>query len=140
MLKIRTFTENDRVNVIALWKVIFPNEPTHNEPSKVLDEKLAVDDRIYLAELEGRIVGTCMAGYDGHRGWLYSVAVDPSVRRQGAGSQLVRHALNELVQDGCRKVNLQIRPDNTQVSAFYQSLGFKIEDRLSMGVLTNPKN
>ena len=76
-----------------------------------------------------------MAGYDGHRGWLYAVAVDVDYRRLGVGQQLVERALAALKQRGCIKVNLQIRADNYTVAAFYRELGFEVEDRLSMGML-----
>ena len=74
-----------------------------------------------------------MAGYDGHRGWLYSLAVAPEARRRGLGSQLVVHAQSALAKLGCQKLNLQVRADNGEVAAFYQSLGFDIEERISMG-------
>ncbi len=74
-----------------------------------------------------------MAGYDGHRGWLYAVAVLKEQRRSGAGAALVKQAIQTLKVMGCIKVNLQIRATNTEVAAFYESLGFVIEERLSMG-------
>jgi ribosomal protein S18 acetylase RimI-like enzyme len=74
-----------------------------------------------------------MAGYDGHRGWMYSVAVSPSHRRQGIGSQLVSVAERALAAKGCMKINLQIMQGNESVSAFYASLGYSIEQRVSMG-------
>jgi ribosomal protein S18 acetylase RimI-like enzyme len=76
-----------------------------------------------------------MAGYDGHRGWLYSVAVDQSKRRKGIGSKLVRHIVRALHDRGCIKINLQVRSANAAVVSFYGSLGFKVEDRISMGFL-----
>ena len=77
-----------------------------------------------------------MAGYDGHRGWLYAVAVLPEYRRQGYGEKLIGYAIHELRGIGCGKVNLQIRSTNLEVAAFYKSLGFEVEDRLSMGIHT----
>jgi len=132
-MKIRKFQEKDKDTLITLWKTVFPDDPPHNEPSKVIDEKLEVDDLIFVAESGDEIVGACMAGYDGHRGWLYAVAVLPEHRRSGTGSQLVKHAINCLKKLGCTKVNLQIRSTNTKVAAFYKSLDFTPEDRLSMG-------
>ena len=99
----------------------------------MIDEKLAVDDMIFVAEDGGIITGACMAGYDGHRGWLYAVAVLPEYRREHIGSQLVEFAMQALKSRGCIKVNLQIRSTNTKVAAFYKSLGFASEERLSMG-------
>ena len=120
--------------MIAMWKSVFPEDPPHNEPSAVIDQKLAVDDLIFVIDDAGRIAGGCMAGYDGHRGWLYAVAVEADYRRKGAGTLLVKTAFQELKKIGCTKVNIQIRADNTAVARFYESLGFNAEDRLSMGV------
>jgi len=74
-----------------------------------------------------------MAGYDGHRGWLYSLAVAASHRRQGIGSRLAAVAEEALTKKGCVKINLQILPGNESVAAFYESLGFSVEQRVSMG-------
>ena len=130
---VRKYTENDRNGLIQLWSESFPDDPPHNEPSKMIEAKLQVDDQIFLAEDERRIVGACMAGYDGHRGWLYSVAVLPDQRRRGIGKSLIKSAMNALKEIGCIKVNLQIRASNHEVKAFYESLGFGVEERISMG-------
>ncbi len=132
---IRKFKDSDRNALIELWQTIFPDSPPHNEPSSVINEKLAVDDLIFVAEHGGYLIGACMAGYDGHRGWLYAVGVLEEHRCTGIGAALVQHVLKELKAMGCRKVNLQIRATNSGVAAFYKSLGFQIEDRLSMGTL-----
>ena len=133
-MKIRQFCESDRGDLIKLWHTVFPDDPSHNEPSKVIEAKLAIDNLIFIAELEGSIIGACMAGYDGHRGWLYAVAVFNKQRRSGVGTALVRHTIQTLKIMGCIKVNLQIRATNPEVRAFYESLGFVLEERLSMGV------
>lgn len=132
-MNIRKFQESDKARLIDLWQTVFPDDPPHNEPSSVIEAKLAVDDLIFIAESEGQIIGACMTGYDGHRGWLYAVAVDPAHRRKAIGEKLVKHAIQALGEIGCIKVNLQIRSTNTEVAAFYKSLGFNVEDRLSMG-------
>lgn len=132
-MNIRKFQEPDRNRLIALWHAVFPDDPAHNQPSIVIAAKLAVDDLIFVAEQDGKLVGACMAGYDGHRGWLYAVAVLPKCRRSGTGAALVKYAIRSLQDLGCIKVNLQIRSTNTQVAAFYKALGFEVEDRMSMG-------
>ena len=132
-MEIRKYQERDKKNLVALWSSVFPDDPPHNEPSKVINEKLAIDDLIFLAESNSILVGACMAGYDGHRGWLYAVAVQHSERRKGVGASLVQFAMQSLKELGCIKVNLQIRDTNKDVSSFYQSLGFSIEPRISMG-------
>ncbi len=133
-MKIRKYQHYDKTALVELWEKVFPDAPPHNEPSRAIDEKLAVDDLIFVAEDNGTLTGACMAGYDGHRGWLYAMAVLPEYRRNNIGTQLVNFAMQALKSRGCAKVNLQIRSTNTKVAAFYQSLGFSVEDRLSMGV------
>jgi ribosomal protein S18 acetylase RimI-like enzyme len=132
-MNIRKFQDADRSSLVNIWDAVFPNDPPHNEPSAVIEAKLAVDDLIFLAEYEGKLVGACMAGYDGHRGWLYALAVLKEQRRNGTGEALVKYAMQSLKEIGCIKVNLQIRPTNTEVAAFYKALGFAVEERLSMG-------
>jgi len=132
-MNIRKFQEADRASLIDLWESVFPDDPPHNKPSLVIDAKLAVDDLIFIAENDGKIISACMAGYDGHRGWLYAVAVREEFRRNGTGAALVKYAMQSLKTLGCIKVNLQIRAANSTVAAFYESLGFAVEERLSMG-------
>ncbi len=134
-MNIRPCTRGDRAGIIALWERVFPDDPPHNAPAKVFDAKLLMgDDLLFVAEDAECIIGTVMAGYDGHRGWLYKVAVAPGNRRRGIGTNLVRHAVDALRAVGCIKVNLQIRATNTAVRGFYESLGFEAEARLSMGL------
>lgn len=133
--RIRPYADaSDRAQVIALWHDAFGPETGHNEPSLAIDRKLAVDDGLFfVADSDGRIDGTVIAGYDGHRGWLYSLAVRADRRRGGLGSDLVRHAERALAAAGCMKVNLQVRSSNAATAAFYESLGYGVEPRISMG-------
>ncbi len=122
-----------RKQVVALWETVFGYDAPHNKPSVVIDKKLAVDDQLFfVAVADKAVVGTIMAGYDGHRGWIYSVAVSASYRKQGIGSRLVSIAEQALTEKGCVKINLQIMEGNESVTAFYSSLGFKVEKRVSM--------
>ena len=84
-MKIRSYSSEDRDQVITLWQNVFSDDSPHNDPSKVIDAKLAIDELLFVAEDNDVIIGTAMAGYDGHRGWLYLVAVDPQQRRKGIG-------------------------------------------------------
>ena len=134
-MQIRSCSDHDRPGVIALWEKVFPDDPPHNAPAKVFDAKLAMrDGMLFVATESDSVIGTAMAGYDGHRGWLYAVTVSPDRRRRGIGAALVRHAVDALRAAGCTKVNLQIRATNTAVRGFYESLGFEAEERLSMGM------
>lgn len=134
---IREYAAEDRVAVIDLWLTVFPHSTGHNDPGASIDRKLEAGDGLFFIAIEdGSIAGTVMAGYDGHRGWLYSIAVSPASRRRGIGSRLVRYAESELTSRGCPKVNLQVIADNREVVAFYKSLGFQVEERISMGKVT----
>ncbi len=123
-----------RDQIIALWQTVFRYDAAHNAPGLSIDRKCAVDDGLFfVAVTDATAVGTVLAGYDGHRGWLYSVAVHPSCRHQGLGTRLVRHAEAALTARGCVKINLQIADGNDAVAAFYKTLGFAVERRISMG-------
>jgi len=125
-----------RQQVIDLWKTVFGYEAAHNTPSLAIDKKLAVQDDLFFVAQDGNaLVGTILAGYDGHRGWLYSVAVHPSHQGQGIGKAPIAHAERALAQRGCMKINLQIVSSNESVSAFYKSIGYTVEPRISMGKL-----
>lgn len=126
--------DHHRHAVIALWETVFGYETAHNTPSLAIDKKLAVADELFfVAVRDEEVIGTVMGGYDGHRGWLYSVAVHPAHRREGLGAKLVRHAEDALIARGCMKINLQIVSANASVAAFYEALGYSIEPRISMG-------
>lgn len=124
----------DREQVISLWRTVFGYETAHNEPSLAIAKKIIANDRLFfVAEDRNLLVGTAMAGYDGHRGWLYAIAVHPGLRRAGLGSRLVRHSEQALVAVGCMKVNLQLLATNEATAAFYKSIGYAVEPRISMG-------
>ena len=133
-MKIRAFEEADSPAVISLWREVFAYTTPHNDPALVIDRKMALQRELFfVAALDERIVGTVMGGYDGHRGWLYSLAVHPSSRGRGIGTALVRHLERALADLGCVKINLQVLASNPKVVAFYEKLGYRVEERISMG-------
>jgi len=130
---VRAFKEADESRVIELWTLSGLVRPW-NDPHKDIARKLKVQRELFLvAELQGVIVGTVMAGYDGHRGWVSYLAVDIGQRRRGIGTALMRDAERRLRLFGCPKINLQIRRENTDVQAFYAALGFVEDASVSMG-------
>ena len=127
---------NHRGQVIQLWETVFAYQAPHNDPALTIDKKLLNKDKLFfVAEADGVVFGTAMAGFDGHRGWLYAIAVRPDVRKLGVGSALVRHAEQALAEKGCCKVNLQIVTSNQTTIGFYEKLGYQVEPRISMGKL-----
>lgn len=133
-MEIRCYQEADFGGLDALWKEAFPNDPPWNHALNAVPVKLAYQPDLLFVVVESReVLGSVMAGYDGHRGWLYSVAVSQSARRHGLGTRLVRHAEKALLALGCRKINPQVRTSNDVVVSFYERLGYSIEDRVSLG-------
>lgn len=131
---VRPFVAADEPGVVALWQRVFPDARPWNAPRAILRRKRSLHDGlVWVASADGRVVGAVMAGYDGQRGWLYHLAVEPARRRQGIGRALVRAAERALRTRGCPKINLQILPDNREVIAFYHHLGWLEEERISMG-------
>lgn len=134
MIQVRPYHPDDLGAVKALWAEAFPDTPAHNVPDDDIARKLAVDPGLFLVAVEGDVlVGTVMAGYEGHRGWVYYVATPVARRRQGIGRTLMAAAEKALAGRGCPKVNLQVRVGNEAVVGFYRALGYTVEDRVSMG-------
>ena len=120
--------------VIDLWKkcgLVVPQ----NDPVEDIGKKLEFQpDLFFVGLLDGKVVGSIMVGYDGHRGWINYLAVAPELQRRGYGGMLVQKAIQELKKMGCLKINLQVRRSNTSVIEFYKHLGFKEDDVISLGM------
>jgi ribosomal protein S18 acetylase RimI-like enzyme len=133
-IEIRSYGGDQFEGVKALWQEAFPSDPPWNAAELAIPAKLAVQPELFLVAVRrDEVVGSIMAGYDGHRGWLYAVAVSNAYNRRGIGTALVREAEKRLRAMGCHKVNLQVRTSNAVVIAFYERLGYITEDRISMG-------
>jgi ribosomal protein S18 acetylase RimI-like enzyme len=124
--------------VIQLWRdcgLVVP----HNNPFRDIERKLRVNPEWFLlGELEGKVIASCMIGYDGHRGWINYLAVSPLLQKKGYGREIMKRAEKILIDAGCPKVNLQIRTTNQKAIEFYKSIGFKIDDVMSMGKRLEP--
>lgn len=135
---IRCFEVADTDAVIALWVEAFPEYGDKSRPQRnphlSIRNKLATQPELFfVAVRDGRVVGTVMAGYDGHRGWMYSLAVDVGFRRHGIGTLLVRHVEGVLAARGCPKVNLQVLSVKADVRGFYEALGYRMDEVVSLG-------
>ncbi len=132
-MKIRPFETADEAAVVALWEICGLISPK-NDPHKDVIRKLAVNPEWFLVgTVEDRVVASCMAGYEGHRGWINYLAVHPYFQRKGHARELLREAEHLLKNAGCPKVNLQIRSSNSAVVLFYESIGYLTDDVVSMG-------
>ena len=132
-VRIRQYDPTDQDAVVALWHACDLVVPW-NDPALDIASKVAYQADLFLVgELAGRVVASCMAGYDGHRGWINYLAVEPALQRGALGRQLMDAAERKLRALGCPKINLQVRATNTGVIRFYQRLGFKIDEVTSLG-------
>ncbi|KWU23570.1 GNAT family acetyltransferase [Burkholderia sp. MS389] len=136
---IRPFERADTDAVLAVWRDAFPQydetgAPPHRDPLRSIELKLATQPELFFVAISGaRVVGTLMAGFDGHRGWLYSFGVANDARRLGVGRALIAHAERALAARGCMKINLQVLPGNDDACRFYAALGYRVEERISFG-------
>jgi len=132
-MHVRPFHPADAEAVVALWERCELTRPW-NDPHKDIQRKLTVRADLFLVgEVEGAIIGTVMAGYEGHRGWINYLGVDPAFRRRGLGRVLMQEAERHLREAGCPKINLQVRSANTDAIKFYRSIGFAVDDVVSLG-------
>jgi len=127
--------ESHREMIIELWHRVFGYETAHNEPGLSIDKKLAMQDSLFFVAVteSQQVCGSVMAGYDGHRGWIYSLAVNPDIGRSGVGRRLLTHAEQALANLGCMKVNLQVIDGNLAAIKFYQKMGYLMEPRTCFG-------
>ncbi len=130
---IRPYSADDEGAVISVWERSGLTRPW-NDPRKDICRKLLVRPDLFLvAERDGVVVGTVMVGYDGHRGWINYLGVDPDYQRQGVGRALMAEAERLLRAEGCPKINLQIRTANVEAIEFYRRIGYVMDDVVSMG-------
>ena len=132
-LTIRPFQITDKADVIELWhrcNLVVP----WNDPDKDIMTKLAFQpDLFFVGTLDGSIVATVMAGYEGHRGWINYLAVAPDCQGQGLGRRMMTEAETRLQGAGCPKINVQVRTSNLATIAFYERLGYAKDEVVNLG-------
>lgn len=136
-LHVRPFAAGDEAAVARLWERCGLTRPW-NDPLRDIERKLAVDAALFLVgvvadDAGGRLVASAMGGYDGHRGWVNYLAVDPDCRRSGYGRVIMATLERKLLARGCPKLNLQVRADNLEALAFYAALGYQVDAVTSLG-------
>lgn len=130
---IRTYNENDEHAVIGLWSSCALIVPWNNPSEDIKRKSLVGSDLFLVGDSVGELISTVMGGYDGHRGWINYLAVDPKHQRQGLGRQMMQEVETRIRAKGCPKINLQVRLQNSQSVAFYQAIGFSDDRTISLG-------
>lgn len=126
-------TAADREDTVVLWEAAGLTRPW-NDPRSDFDLALATPtSAILLARGDGRLSGSVMVGFDGHRGWVYYLAAAPDSRRQGIGRMLMRAAEEWLHERGCPKIQLMVRGDNHAARGFYNAIGYDLQDVVTIG-------
>ena len=132
-MRIRPFEMSDEEAVVALWERCGLTRPW-NDPRKDIRRKLRAQPDLFLVGVtDGEVVATVMVGYEGHRGWIQYLGVDPKRQRKGLGRAIMAEAERLLREAGCPKINLQVRTSNTGAIEFYKRLGFMLDDVVSLG-------
>ncbi len=132
-MNIREYTQTDESAVIQLWEACGLIRPW-NDPQKDIARKLSFQPELFLVgEESGVVMASVMAGYDGHRGSVFYLAVAPEHQHMGCGKMLMEHVEALLESMGCPKLNIVVRSTNTQVLSFYYSLGYAQDEVVSLG-------
>ena len=129
-LSISPITDADVPHVIALWQRCGLTRPWNDPGGDIAFARRGANATILIGRAAGAIVATAMVGHDGHRGWVYYVAVDPDRQGQDFGRAIMAAAEDWLRRQGVQKIMLMVRPDNTNVKAFYDRLGYETQERV----------
>jgi ribosomal protein S18 acetylase RimI-like enzyme len=129
-LKVVPIRDADVDAVIALWQRCGLTRPWNDPASDIAFARRGQNATVLVGRAAGEIAATAMAGHDGHRGWVYYVAVDPDLRGKDFGRAIMAAAEDWLRREGVTKVMLMVRPDNTAVRAFYDKLGYDLQERV----------
>jgi ribosomal protein S18 acetylase RimI-like enzyme len=114
----------NRCNLLRSW----------NDPKKDIKRKIKVNPELFLLGfIDNRLIATVVGGYDGHRGWINYLAVDPAYKQSGFGKQIMEAVEEKIGALGCPKINIQVRADNKDTLKFYESIGYKIDKVVSIG-------
>ena len=129
-LAITDITDGDIPAVIALWQRCGLTRPWNDPASDIALARRNANSTVLVGRADGAIVATAMVGHDGHRGWVYYVAVDPDRRQNGFGRTIMDAAEAWLRAAGLPKLQLLVRRENAQAGAFYQSIGYEEADTI----------
>ncbi len=129
-LSIAAIEDADIADVIALWQRCGLTRPWNDPAADIALARKQANATVLIGRDGSGIVATVLVGHDGHRGWVYYVAVDPACQGKGHGRAIMHAAEQWLRARGIEKLQLLVRPDNTKVQAFYETLGYGEQQRV----------
>lgn len=130
---IRRANGDDRTAVTALWETCGLTRPW-NDAAVDFERALAGSGSdIFVLEQEGQLAATVMVGDDGHRGWVYYLAVKPGLRKHGLGRKMMKAAEHWLRERNAPKIQLMVRDDNDAAIGFYKTLGYEVQPVVTIG-------
>jgi len=129
-LAITPIGDADVTGVVALWRACGLTRPWNDPAADIALARRGQNATVLIGRDNGLIVATVLVGHDGHRGWVYYLAVDPDCRHKGYGRVMMDAAENWLRERGIEKLQLLVRSDNSQVKTFYQTLGYSEQERI----------
>ena len=137
-MKIRPMREADGAAVMALWESCGLTRLWNDARNDIHFAKQNPSSEILVGEDSGQIIASVMVGHDGHRGAIYYLAVSPQRQRQGLGRAIHDAAIAWLQNAGVWKINLMVRLENTQVVSFYEKLGYRPNNVVSLARAIEP--
>ncbi len=129
-LAITPIDDADVADVAALWQTCGLTRPWNDPTADIALARRGSNAAVLIGRDGGSIAATVLVGHDGHRGWVYYLAVDPDHRQKGYGRVMMDAAERWLRECGIEKLQLMVRPDNKSVKSFYQSLGYSEQERV----------
>jgi ribosomal protein S18 acetylase RimI-like enzyme len=129
-LAISPIADHDVADLVALWQRCGLTRPWNDPAADIALARRGANATILIGRADDRIVASAMVGHDGHRGWVYYVAVDPDHQGKDFGRAIMAAAEDWLRAQGLEKVMLMVRADNTKVRAFYDRLGYETQERV----------
>ena len=129
-LAISPITDHDVAQVVALWQRCGLTRPWNDPAADIALARRSANSTILVGRADDRIVASALVGHDGHRGWVYYVAVDPDQQGKDFGRAIMAAAEDWLRAQGLEKIMLMVRADNSKVRAFYDRLGYETQERV----------
>lgn len=131
-LSISVLRPDEIESAVALWEACGLTRPWNDPRADIALALGKATSTVFAGRNDGKLVATAMTGSDGHRGWVYYLAVAPAQQRNGLGAQMMHAAADWLKARGIPKLHVMIRTENLAVAAFYAKLGYEKSDTITM--------